>query len=136
MDLNDVADALAEKLGAIPGLRVHPEVPQQVNPPAAVIGLGSGAFVTFDADTTVNFGILLLLTASDARRTQRTLRDYCNATGTMSIKAAIEADGDDLQLAGVSTGTSAACNRWDPPGVVTIGTTDYVGVEFEVTVVG
>jgi hypothetical protein len=134
MDLDDVAHALAEKLDTIPGLRVHSEVPQSVAPPAAVIGMGSGDFVTLDDAMSVDFGVLLLLSAAANRNAQTDLRSYCAKTGEKSIKAAIEQDSHDLLLAGVSTGANAHCHGWEVPAVINLGGTDYIGVEFKVSV--
>lgn len=135
MNLDDVAEALSEKLNTIPGLRAHSEVPQKVNPPAAIIGIGEGGWETFEDDMQVNFGVLLLLSATNNKGAQKALRDYCNATGTLSIKAALEQDNHDLLLAGVSTGANVHCQGFDAPAIVNLGGVDYIGVEFHISVI-
>ena len=134
MNLDDIATALAEKLDTIPGLRVHSEVPQKINAPAAIIGIGEGGWETFEDDMQCNFGVLLLLSASNSKGSQKTLRDYCNGTGTLSIKAALEQDSHDLLLAGVSTGANVHCQGFDAPQEITLGGVVYIGVEFHISV--
>ena len=127
MNLDDVSDALVERLNTILGLRAFSEIPQSINPPAAIVGLGSGNTVTVDSRITVLFGVYVLLSASNNKGSQRELRSYC--VGDKSVPDAIETF--DLTLAGVSTGCSVDSNGWKAPEVVTLGGTDYIGIEFE-----
>lgn len=127
MDLDDVADAIAERLETIPGLRVFSEIPQSINPPAAIIGLGAGNQVTLDSLVTVTFGVYVLLSISNNKGSQRELRSYC--VGSKSVPDAVETH--DLTLAGISTGCSVDSNGWKAPETVELGGTTYIGIEFE-----
>lgn len=135
MDLDDVAAALAERLETIPGLRVSSEVPQAVNPPVAVVGLGAGTFDTLDHLGKVEFGILVLLSSSNTKGAQKALRGYCAANGAQSIRAALESDAFELSLGGNGVGANVLVRGWSAPAVVTVGPTDYIGVEFNVDVI-
>lgn len=135
MDLNDVANALAEKLDAIPGLRPFSEVPQKITPPAAIISMGAGGFDDFQDDISVQFKVLVLVSASNVKGAQKALRDFCSGTGTMSIKAAIEADTDELTLAGVAVASNPHVEGWAEPETYNVGGTDYTGLEFTVDII-
>lgn len=129
MDLDAVADGIAERLDTIAGLRVHSEVPQKINPPAAIIGLGSGTFETFEGLGSADFGVLLLLSAASSERSQKELRSYL--TGDKSIADAVNTPS--LELAGNPVGVSLQCLGWNTPDVVNLGGIDYVGVQVNLT---
>ena len=132
MDLDAVAGALAQQL-ADTGLRAHSEVPSTINPPAAVIGMGAGGWVDFDNDMTVQFGVLVVVSAANAQNAQKLLRGYCATDGDTSIRTALEVD--NLTWKGSDLGVDVSVDGWDSPAVINIGGIDYLGVEFRVEVV-
>ena len=127
MDLDAVAQGLEQNLETIIGLRAFSEVPTKINPPAAIIGLGSGGYDDNFDHIGVNFGVLVLLSSSNAATAQQALRAYTAATGPSSIKQACETS--------LGIGVDVMVNGWDAPAVITIGGIDYLGVEFHLRVV-
>lgn len=120
MDLDQLAEDLAGALGDIP-IRGYSEVPQQISPPVAIIGLGGGVFADSEDHATVQFGILVILSAANPGSAQKMIRDYCASTGNSSVKAAVE---------GADTTPDVMVKGWDAPAVITLGNIDYLGVEF------
>lgn len=130
MSLALIRQGLAKNLGTIRGLRVAETVPDQVNPPIAIVELQS---VDYDGAlrgglTTYTFQVSVIVGRVSERTAQRTLDAYI-APGAGSIKNAIESDTslDDscqtVRVEGVST-----------YGSVTIGDVTYMAADFIVTV--
>ena len=85
---------LAANLATIPGLRVAETIPDNPNPPIAVVLPPSIQFDTSfgrGADT-YTFVIALIVARSDERSSQIRMDGYCDPTGSSSIKTAIESD--------------------------------------------
>lgn len=130
MSLALIRQGLGTNLGTIRGLRVAEVVPDQVNPPVAVVSLQS---VDYDGAlqgglTTYNFQVTVIVGRMVERSAQRTLDAYI-APGTGSIKDAIESD----------TSLGGACQTLRVEGVssygsVTIGDVTYLAADFTVTV--
>ena len=74
--------------------------------------------------------MLLYVSRVDAQDSQETLDSYLASSGSNSIKAQIESD-DTLDGSAMSCRVVEASNY----GVYTINNIDYLGVEFEVSVV-
>ena len=127
-----MAAALATELTRT-GLRAHSEVPSVLNPPAAVIGLGEGKYDDFGGSMTVHFGVLIIVSASNARNAQKMLRDYCSTTGPSSVRTALQVDR--LSHQGTDLGVDVRVGGWDPPAVIEVGGIEYLGVEFSIEVV-
>lgn len=93
MTIAAIRAGLAANLATIPGLRVSAEIPDQPNPPQAIISLSN---VTFDQAfhsglTQYNFQVTVLVGRVAEREAQRRLDAYISA-GTASVKSAIESD--------------------------------------------
>lgn len=127
----DLKNGIATNLATITGLRTSGTIPEQVNPPVAII-----TFNTVEYDTTFgrgldmySFTVTVIVSRADARNAQNLLDVYCAPTGTSSIKTAIELDrslgskANDLRVTGLSN-----------YGNLTIGETNYFAAEFAVTV--
>ena len=127
----ELKNGLATNLATISGLRTSGTIPEQVNPPVAII-----TFNNVDYDTTFgrgldmySFTVTVIVSRADARNAQNLLDVYCAPTGSSSIKTAIELDrslgskANDLRV----TGLSNYCN-------LSIGVTNYFADEFAVTV--
>lgn len=127
----ELKNGLATNLATITGLRTSGTIPEQVNPPIAII-----VFNNVDYDTTFgrgmdmySFTVTVIVSRADARNAQNLLDVYCAPTGTSSIKTAIELDrslgskANDLRVTGLSN-----------YGNLTIGETNYFAAEFAVTV--
>ena len=90
----ELRDGLATNLATISGLRTGATIPENVNPPFAIIGFDSSEF-----DVTMRrgldmfaFTVTVVVSRADGRNAQNLLDVYCAPTGTTSIKTAIESD--------------------------------------------
>lgn len=131
MNIDGIRDGLVTRLQTISGLRVHPRIPDAVEPPAAFLSLSNVAYDdTFEGTGTVTFDIVLLVAGWDAPRAQEALDDYINNTGSKSIYAAVHGDPD---LAGAAESVRVlGANDMDRN--FTVAGTDYAGVRFPVEV--
>lgn len=130
MSLALIRQGLAKNLATIRGLRVAETVPDQVNPPIAIVELQS---VDYDGAlrgglTTYAFQVSVIVGRVSERTAQRTLDAYI-APGPGSIKDAIESD----------TSLDGSCQTVRVEGVsmygsVTIGDVTYMAADFIVTV--
>jgi hypothetical protein len=130
--IGDIRTGLANNLSAIKGLRVSAFVPEQPNPPIAVVMPPS---ITFDrafargADE-YRFTVLVIVGRVDERSSQSTMDAYCDPTGPLSIKTAIEADK--------SLGGSAYSLRVEEMRnyqALSVGEVQYLSAEFVVQVI-
>jgi hypothetical protein len=130
-DVATIRTGLATNLATISGLRTSAWVPDQINPPIAVIKPE-----TINYDTafkrgldTYEFSVLVIVGRVDERSAQSRLDAYCASSGATSIKTAIESDRDlngaisDLRVTEMRNYTSL------PVGDVT-----YLAAEFVVQV--
>ncbi len=116
-------EGIEARLATISGLRVTSFVPDQINVPAAFVGVppisayhqtfGMGRFAV---DPTVT----VLTSAAYDRLGQLALADYANPTGPSSIRAAVEAD---KTLGGVVDDCIVV--DFQPLGLVKVGEIDY-----------
>jgi hypothetical protein len=86
--------AIATNLGTIAGLRTSPEMPDNPNPPIALVRP-----VTVEYDqamakglTRYNFVVVVIVGRAEERTAQRSLDAFCSSTGASSIKLAVESD--------------------------------------------
>lgn len=87
-------NALATRLSAITGLRVSAVIPDQLNPPIAIIALDG---ITFDRAfhrgmDEYRFMVTVVVGRASERAAQNRLDGYLAPTGDGSVKTAIEAD--------------------------------------------
>lgn len=130
-ELSAIRTALAEKIGSINGLRTAATVPDQVNPPIAVI---IPERVTYDEAyarglVVYTFIVQVVVGKVSERTAQNRLDGFVNPTGATSIKAAIEAD---KSLGGVVF--DSRVTEMTTYTVVQIGDIAYLSCEFRVTV--
>ena len=127
----DIQDKLAEALQVIPGLRVADHLPEQINPPVAVIQVQTvtyhramrGGLSTFEYVVSVVAGRV------GDRTAQRTLDAWRSWDGAYSVRAALE---DDQTLSGVAQ--SVKVNDMLAVRPVSLGDAPYLSVEFNVYV--
>lgn len=91
---SQVRDGLKTRLQTISGLRVFDTIPENPQPPAAIVGQLD---MNFDIDNArgldlATVEVYLLVQRMDVRSGQDKLDTYLKGTGTGSVKAAIEAD--------------------------------------------
>lgn len=126
-----IRTGLATRLATITGLRTGATIPDNVNPPYAIVSPNSVDYhkAFNNALSTYNFTITLVVDRVSERTAQNNLDAYCSPTGTSSIRAAIESD---KTLGGVVYDTMVTGMR--NYGSVTIGETNYLAAEFDVAV--
>jgi len=131
MSISGMRAGLASNLSSIPGLRVASEIPDQINPPVAVIALNNieydGAFQ--QGLTTFNFTIQLVVTRMAERRAQERLDLYSEPRGEQSVKSAIESDrtlGGNASDVRVESRPSV--------GSLQVNDQDYLAADFSVVV--
>lgn len=127
--VSSIRTGLATRLGTISGLRTSAFMPDNPNPPIAVVMPSS---VSYD-DTfkrgmqTYVFNVLVIVGRVDERTAQSNLDAYVSSTGTSSIKRAIEGD---KTLGGVVFDTRVSEMR--NYGQLPVGEVTYLTAEFTV----
>jgi len=131
MSISGIRSAMATNLSSIPGLRVASEIPDQINPPVAVISMNNieydGAFQ--QGLTTMNFTVQLVVTRMAERRAQERLDLYSEPKGEQSVKSAIESDR--------TLGGNASDVRVESRpnvGSLQVNDQDYLAADFSVVV--
>lgn len=130
-DIQELRTALATNIGSISGLRTSAFIPDQPNPPVAIVQLDR---VQYHMDfrngmSEYNFVIQLIVGRVDERTAQRTLDSYCNSTGASSVQLAIESDR-------TLNGKAFDCvvTEMSSYGPVLVNDTTYLGAEWQVRV--
>jgi hypothetical protein len=129
--VSSIRTGIANNLTSIANLRVSPTMLDAPRPPVAMVYPSS---IDFDlnanrgADTYI-FIVYVLVGRADDRTSQNRLDGF--VSGASSVKTAIEAD----RTLGGAADTCRVTNMSNYQQV-TIGETVYLGVEFEVEVVG
>lgn len=129
--IEDIRSALATNLATISGLRTSGDVPDNPNPPQAVVFLET---VEYDDAfqgglTTMQFKVMVLVSRADDRTAQRKLNEYISPDGARSIKSAVESDrslGGLVQTLRLTAMTSL--------GSTIVSEQEYMAVEFSVAV--
>ena len=130
--ISDLRNGLAANLATISGLRTSATVPDQINPPIAVVMPGS---ITYDiafartGGDEYEFLVLVIVGRVDERTAQNRLDAYCSGTGAGTIKAAIESD-KTLGGKAMSLRVTSLRNY----NQLTVGDTTYLSAEFVVQV--
>lgn len=129
--ITNIRSGLATRLATITGLRTAATMPDNPNPPIAIVIPDN---INFDnafqrGMDTLTFRIFLVVGRADERTAQNSLDAYCATTGTSSIKAAIEGDK-------TLGGSAYNCRVTDMRnyGSVLIGEATYLSCEFVVAV--
>lgn len=129
--IGTIRAGIATNLATISGLRTSAWVPDQINPPIAIVKPES-----IDYDTsfvrgldTMEFSVLCIVGRVEERAAQATLDAYCATTGSASVKTAIESDStlgsavSDLRVTQMRNYTS-----------LVVGDATYLAAEFVVQV--
>src|ERR1041385_1965907 len=93
--ITDIMDGIETRLATISGLRVNSEIPDQINPPEAVVGVPdiSDYHETFGhGGVEIRPTVTVLTSRTLDRIGQRQLASYMDPTGTNSIHAPIEGE--------------------------------------------
>ena len=129
--IGTLRSGIAANLATITGLRTSATVPDAPTPPQAVV---IPSIIQYDRAfhgglDQYQFIITVLVGRASDRNAQSTLDAYCNPTGALSIKTAVESDrtlGGIAQSLHVTEMTSYASTS--------IGDTIYLSADFSVTV--
>jgi len=127
--LTDLRTGIATNLATITGLRTSSFVPDNPNPPIAIVVPVS---VSFDDSfkrgmQTYTFNVLVIVGRVDERTAQNKLDGFVSSTGSSSIKLAIESD---KTLGGKAFDTRVSEMR--NYGQIPIGEVTYLSAEFSV----
>ena len=92
--INEIRQGIIDNLSTIYGLRASAIVPENPNPPVAIVELSSGSY-----DTTFGrgldswqFTVTLIVGRSDNRAAQISLDEFVASSGGRSVKQAIESN--------------------------------------------
>lgn len=128
----DIRKGLGKNLATLRGLRVAESIPDQVNPPVAVVALSNvvydGAFAKGLVE--YNFTVSVVVGRASEREAQRRLDAYIS-TGATGVKAALESERSlggavyDLRVTDMTQ-----------VGSVVVGDVTYLACDFSVTVYG
>lgn len=128
-----VMQGIETRLATITGLRVNDVIPDQINPPQAIVGVppipryhATMQRGRFQLEPTVT----VLVSAALDRVGQEALAEYANPTGAKSIITAIEAD---KTLGGVVDDCIVTSFR--PLGLEEVGLIGYYGGVFDLQVI-
>lgn len=126
-----IRSGIATNLATISGLRSGPTIPDNVNPPYAIIAPSSVDYHrSFNNGlSTYNFTVTVVVGRVSERTAQNNLDAYCSPTGASSIRVAVESD---KTLGGVVYDTIVTGMR--NYGSVVIGENTYLAAEFDLTV--
>lgn len=133
LQIADVMDGLATRMGTVGGLNVYPFPADNVAVPAAVVGYPE----PLEFDVTMGRGtdratmpVHVVISRVSDRASRDALTDYMGGSGAGTVKAAIEAD---KTLGGASSSVQVTEVR----GVnIRIAGVDYIAATFMVDVVG
>lgn len=132
--LSAIRDGLKTRLATITGLRAYDTIPDDINIPAAIVGVPE----SIEFDTTYGRGadrytipVRVYASLASERAGQDKLDGYLAASGSGSVKAAIEGDPT---LGGAAHTTRVTQARGY--GVYEIAGVSYLGVEFICEVIG
>jgi hypothetical protein len=122
---------LATRLGTISGLRTTTETPDTINPPVAIINVGT---VNYDRAfqrglDEYNFVVTVIVGRVGIRSAQRLLDSFVSPTGASSVKLAIELD---RTLGGNCDSLRVSDMR--NYGSLVVGEITYLAAEFNVVV--
>jgi hypothetical protein len=130
-NLSDIRKGLSGQLALVRGLRVSEMVPEQINPPAAIITRASVDYSLNAAGGLTEWDMQVQLVAGRMadQQSQRQIDAWLSWDGDQSVRQALEADrtlGGNCQTSRV-TGADALVS-------IQVGDSDYVGVTLSVTV--
>lgn len=130
MSIQTIRQGLATNLGTISGLRTSTDIPDNPNPPIAVIALEN---VLYDQSfqrglSEYTFIVTLIASRASERMAQRKL-DGFTSDGAQSVKLAIESD-KTLGGAAFDVRVTEMTNY----GTVSLGEITYMAADYSVTV--
>lgn len=130
-NLSDIRKGLVGQLALVRGLRVSEHVPEQVNPPAAIITRAEVDYTQNMSGGLTEWSMQVQLIAGRMadQQSQRQIDDWLSWDGDQSVRQAIEAD----RTLGGNCQTSRVASA-DALSSVQVGDSEYIGVTVAVTV--
>jgi hypothetical protein len=128
--LSQIRTGLANNLRTISGLRVYEEIPDNPQPPSAVVVLNNIEYnLDFGGSAKYNFAVQVIVGRAAERAAQRYLDLYSDPTGLSSVKAGVESN---RTMSGVVLDTYL--ESMPNIGTVTINDQLYLAADFLVAV--
>ena len=129
--ISDLRAGIATNVATIAGLRTGSTIPENVNPPFAIVAPSSMSYHQSFANgmTTYNFVVTLVVGRADGRSAQNALDAFCSSTGSSSIRVAVESN---RTLGGKAFDCVVTGMR--NYGSLAIGDNTYLAAEFDLTV--
>ena len=126
-----VSDGLAARLATITGLRTASVIPDNPNPPVAVVQINNVSYDTaFKGGlTTYSYIVSVIVGRVTERQAQDRLDAFSSTSGTQSVKEAIEGD---KSLGGIVADTRVV--EMTGVSAVLLGEATYLAANFAVTV--
>jgi len=127
----ELRTAIAANLATIPGLRVAETIPDNPNPPVAIVQFDRAQYHLDMGNgmTEYSFIVQVIVGRVDERTAQRNLDAYCSSTGSSSILLSVESDR-------LLNGKAFDCvvTEMSSYGPVLVNDTTYLGAEFQIRV--
>lgn len=126
-------DGIKTRLAAVTGIYTHDTIPDDVYPPAAIVGFPTAVRYDFAMRTAVSrytFPVRVIAGRTTERESQDKIDDLCSPDGALSIRAAVDADPT---LGGVAHSSRVVEAR--DFGVYEVAGVSYIGGEFEIEVI-
>ncbi len=127
----ELRTALAANVGTIAGLRVSEFIPDNPNPPVAIVQFDRAQYHLDMGNgmTEYTFVVQVIVGRVDERTAQRNLDSYCSSTGSSSVLLAVESNR-------TLNGKAFDCvvTEMSSYGPVLVNDTTYLGAEFQVRV--
>lgn len=129
--ISQVSDGLAARLATITGLRTASVIPDNPNPPVAVVQINNVSYDTaFKGGlTTYSYIVSVIVGRVTERQAQDRLDAFSSTSGTQSVKEAIEGD---KSLGGIVADTRVV--EMTGVSAVLLGEATYLAANFAVTV--
>jgi hypothetical protein len=126
-----IREGIATNLRTIAGLRTTDTVPDNPQPPVAIVMPSSIQYdLSFQRGLDLhNFVVMIVVGRASERSAQRALDLFCEGTGSSSVKTAIESN---RTLTGLVQDLRVTSMR--NYGSTVIGETTYLAVEFDLVV--
>jgi len=121
------------------GIRTYTTIPENVVVPAAIVQPGDGQFITFDdvfsaagvVGYTLKMRILVIAGRAAVKTSQDLLDDYCSVDTANSIRKAIT--GDTTLNSSANSCRVVGAGSF---GIYSFASIEYLGVEFELEIMG
>lgn len=127
----ELRNEIAQNLATIAGLRTSEFIPDNPNPPIAIVQFDRAQYHLDMGNgmTEYSFIVQLIVGRVDERTAQRNLDAYCSSTGSSSVLLAVESNRtlDGKAFDCVVTEMSSY-------GPVLVNDTTYLGAEFQIRV--